>query len=122
MYNFLPDDDLYRGIHPTWWSVTDKRPTSAAFKDPELSVDWCKYSSLQESFERYKRLFGLDTAAIVSFKVQNAENLGQEVKHDPDEINGEYNEAHTLVSGKKTKKIARQFAREYAQVYPEFQL
>lgn len=116
MCNFEPDDDLYRGICPEWWSDTDDRPTSAAFRDYELSVDWCKYSSPIESLERFKRLFCLSNVALASIRIQDAENLKQRIIYDPCKIKGEYNSAHTLVKGKKTKSIARKFAREYAKV------
>ena len=122
MCNFEPNDDLYRGIRPEWWSYSDNRPTSAAFNDYDMSVDWSKYSSSKQSFERYIRLSGLDTATLISIKVKAAENLAQEVVWNPCEIKGEYNHSHTLIKGKKTKSIARKFARDIAQVVPEFRL
>ena len=122
MCKYSPDDDLYRGIRPEWWSHTDCRPTSAAFQDDNLSVDWCKYSTAKESFDRYKRASGLLNVALVSIKVEHAIDLKQKVEYDPCTINGEYNSAHTLVIGHKTKSIARQFARKYARVYEEYRL
>ena len=122
MCEFEPDDDLFRGIRPEWWSNTDDRPTSAGFQDDEMSVDWCKYSTARQSFDRYKRMSGLSNAALVSIKVQDVISLRQKIKYDPCTINGEYNSAHTLVIGKKNRTIARRFAREFAKVILEFRL
>ena len=117
MFNFEPDQNLYRGIHPDWWSHNDKRPSSLAFDHYKMSVDWCIYSTPSVSFDRYKRLVGLSRAALASIKVRDALLLQQEVKYNPCEIRGEYNPAHTLVIGSKPKKtVARRFAREFARV------
>lgn len=117
MCKFESDHDLYRGIRPdAWWSLNENRPTSLAFKDYEMSVDWCIYSTQSESFDRYKRLSGLTKAALASIKVRDVLSLQQELKYNPCEIRGEYNPAHTLVIGKKTKTVARRFAREFAKV------
>ena len=116
MCNFEPDHDLYRGIHPGWWSRNDNRPSSLAFDHLEMSVDWCIFSTPSESFSRYKRLADLPRAALASIKVRDAHLLKQKVKHNPCEERGEYNLAHTLVIGDKPKSVARKFARELAKV------
>ena len=116
MCKFEPDDDLYRGIRPEWWSHTDNRPTSQAFRDYELSVDWCKYSTSHESFERYKRLFGLSSAALVSISVKDVKDIGQEIKYDPCKVKSENNIAHTLVIGKKTHRISHTLAIKASKI------
>ena len=116
MCNFDHDHDLYRGIHPDWWSPKDNRPSSLAFDHSEMSVDWCIYSNEFESYNRFKRLVGLSKAGLASIKVHHAVTLDQTIKYDPCEINSEYNPAHTLVIGDKPKSVARRFAREFAKV------
>jgi len=117
MCKFEPDHDLYRGVHPSWWSHKDNRPSSLAFNHTEMSVDWCVFSTSTQSFFRYMKQAGLSNGALASFKVAEAQLLHQKVKYDPVEIEGEYNPAHTLVIGNKPKKtVARRFAKEFAKV------
>ena len=102
----LNSANLLRRIHPTQ-VVTDgntgsKRPSSAAFKDPKLSVD----------VEPVLDALGLDWRfslrsypgqSLVRFLAQAARTQGQAVVPLP--IVGE-NEAHAEVQGKKTPGIA----------------
>ncbi len=107
MPEFKPEHGLYRRIHPDFWSKKDGRPTSAAFQDPNLSVDWSILSTPKESFDRAKD----KRIGIASVTVENALDLGQDVVHDPLHENGILNEAHTLIVGDKPRSIARQFAK-----------
>ena len=92
-------DELYRRIHPS--QVKDGRPTSAAFKDLELSVDLARLTTCQRSLRRYP-LHGL--ASIIT---GHARSQQQVVFHDPLETNP----AHALVKGTKTLSVARSLAR-----------
>jgi len=95
------NDDLYRRIPPTQYYEKESRPSSAAFRDPELSVDWSKYTTPE------KTLRGYPSHHLGSFKAIVPRQLSQEVKHNP--IPGNY--AHSLVIGKKTIAIARKLAK-----------
>ena len=92
-------DDLYRRIHPL--QVRDGRPTSAAFTDPELSVDLAKLTTPQPSLSDYA------SHGLASIIAGHARSLRQEVFHNPVESNP----AHALVKGKKTPSIAKSLAR-----------
>jgi len=92
-------DHLYRRIHPL--QVKDGRPTSAAFKDPELSVDLARLTTLQQSLAAYP------TYGLASITAGHARSLEQEVFHDPLESNP----AHALVKGTKPPRTARGLAR-----------
>lgn len=92
-------DDLYRRIHPL--QVKDGRPTSAAFKHTELSVDLAQLTTPGQS------LSGYASHGLASITARHARSLRQDVFHDPLETNP----AHALVRGKKTPGIAKSLAR-----------
>lgn len=92
-------DALYRRIHPL--QVKDGTPTSAAFKDAELSVDLARLTTFERS------LTGYPSHGLASVTAGYARSLEQTVLHDPLETNP----AHTLVKGNKTPRIARSLAR-----------
>lgn len=92
-------DALYRRIHPL--QVKDGMPTSAAFKDAELSVDLARLTTLERS------LTGYLSHGLASIAAGYARSLEQTVLHDPRETNP----AHALVKGNKTPRIARSLAR-----------
>ena len=107
-----PEDRLLRWLHPGQFNWEENRPTSAAFKDPEMSVDILSMTTVSESYERARKL---GKNAVASFSYQQAIELGLEVKHDP--IEG--NDAHALVLGKKTNSISKKLARScQVEVYP----
>lgn len=92
-------DELYRRIHPS--QVKDGMPTSAAFKDVELSVDLARLTTLERS------LTGYPSHGLASITAGHARSLKQTVFHDPLEANP----AHAIVKGHKTLSIARSLAR-----------
>ena len=92
-------DDLYRRIH--FSQVKDGRPTSAAFKHTELSVDLAKLTTPEQS------LSGYASHGLASITAGHARSLGQDVLHDPLEANP----AHALVRGTKPLSIARSLAQ-----------
>lgn len=93
-------DALYRRIHPS--QVKDGRPSSAAFKDAELSVDLARLTTLERS------LMGYPLHGLASITAGYARSQGQTVFHDP---LLPANPAHTLVKGHKTLGIAKSLAR-----------
>jgi hypothetical protein len=111
-YQTKPEDRLLRWLHPGQFNWEENRPTSAAFKDREMSVDILSMTTVSESYERATKL---GKNAVASFSYQQAVELGLEVKHDP--IEG--NDAHALVLGKKTNSIAKKLASMcQVEVYP----
>jgi hypothetical protein len=102
------DEALIRGIHPDQWNPNTDRPTSAAYRKTELSVD-------------RERLRGVDTCCkmhptwgFTRFQVRAALALALEVKADPKTgippppgapPTAEYNPAHALVIGRKKQMI-----------------
>jgi hypothetical protein len=107
-----PDDRFLRWLHPGQFDWNENRATSAAFKDPQMSVDILSMTTVDESYQRAEKQ---GKNAVVSFSYQQVKDLELEIKHDP--IDG--NEAHALVLGNKTKSIARKLANACkVEVYP----
>lgn len=74
------EDKLFRWLHPGQFKWDEKRPTSAAFQDPYMSVDIACLTSLQESYERAKKN---NKDAIASIVAQQAFDKNQKVHHCP---------------------------------------
>lgn len=103
----IPDDAvLWRRIHPDHVVDDDnlgrKRPTTAAFRDDELSVVVAKADRDPQSV-----LIGLEKFSLVSIIAGTARALGLEVSPDPtgDEP------AHALILGRKTRSIQNALAK-----------
>jgi hypothetical protein len=110
-------DLLLRRIPPAWWvydeALQRKRPTTAAFDDPEMSVALA--SVLHDLAEPLTApLRGHDGFALVSLGPELARACGQAVCRDP----LPEDPAHGLVVGKKTESIKKKFARNCAWVVP----
>jgi hypothetical protein len=103
------DADLLRRIHPEQ-VVDDKnlgkrRPSSAAFKDPTMSVD------AEPILHQYRldwtfSLRGHSGYSLARFRAGAAREKGLAVIHKPESNNP----AHTEVIGKKTGSIAKHLA------------
>jgi tRNA(Leu) C34 or U34 (ribose-2'-O)-methylase TrmL len=107
-----PDDRLLRWLHPGQFDWKENRATSAAFKDPQMSVDILSMTTVDESYQRAQKQ---GKNAVVSFTYQQVKDLELEVKHDP--VDG--NNAHALVLGNKTKSIAKKLAQACkVEIYP----
>lgn len=105
----IPDDCIvFRYIHPSCWT-SDGRPTSGVMSDPEMSVDWDKYSTLEETARRASPSHGATTLAVAFLR---SSEIAQRVDHDP----MTENVAHTLVNGNKPPSIARKIAK-HAMAY-----
>lgn len=98
------DDFLYRRVHPTQVKK-DGTVSTAAFTDPELSVDIASLSSAEKSLRRAKSdEYGLAKLAV---KEVRAVTVAQEVLHWPVILNY----SHALVKGKKTTSAKKQLAQ-----------
>jgi len=131
-----------RWLHPGQFDWTEMRPTSAAFKDPYMSVDLACLTTLEESYERGKLM---NKNAVASLMTEQAFEKAQTVQHCPTQIceaAGELvcitdtecrayqadglsralrctNSAHGCVIGNKTSSVARFFAKNAkVEIYP----
>src|ERR1043165_348525 len=110
----IPDGSfVLRHVHPRCW--IGARPSSGCLSDHELSVDWEKYSTLEQTAKRG----GVGHFAVTfSVAYLRGAQIEQDVRHDP--INT--NRAHSLVIGDKSKDkaaIARSIA-QHCQTLPKF--
>jgi hypothetical protein len=99
------DHDLLRRVRPE--QVVDdenlglRRPSSAVFKDPELSAD-SEHILLQNGSDWSFSLQGYNGYSLARFKAGAARQHGLPVIHIP--LQG--NSAHVEVHGKKTQGVA----------------
>src|SRR5262245_47927971 len=99
------DADLLRRIRPD--QIVDdknlgaKRPSSAAFKDPNMSVD-AEHLLQQQGLDWTFSLRGHAGYSLARFKAGTARAKGLAVVHKPEPSNL----AHTEVQGKKTQGAA----------------
>lgn len=113
VYKVKPSDKLLRWLHPGQFDWEENRATSAAFKDDDMSVDILCLTTIEESYNRAKKI---GKNAVVSIEAQLAIEKGLEVYHSPREDNY----AHGSVAGKKTKSIAKFLAQNCeVEIYPQ---
>jgi hypothetical protein len=76
-----PHEDLYRGVTtPAWWVPEEKRPSSAAFRHPDFSVDVVSLAgSASYTLGHLPRGSGL-----VQFNCGAARALGANARLEPD--------------------------------------
>jgi hypothetical protein len=135
-------DKLYRWLHPAQFKWDEKRPTSAAFKDPYMSVDIACLTTLEESYSRAEKI---QKNAVASIAAQQAFDKNQQVYSCPKQVCQSTDEAvcvtdnncaayqqdglsrtlvcvnpaHGCVVGKKTESIAKFFAKHCeVEIYP----
>lgn len=94
-------EQLYRRVHPTQVK-DDGKLSSAAFTDPELSVDRAMLTTTEQTLREHPK------HGIAAFTAGLARELEQEVVPDA----SLFNRAHALVKGSKPKSVKRRFARE----------
>jgi hypothetical protein len=85
---------------------TVKRPSSVCFKHFNMSVNWAKYSTAEETAKA-------SSAAVVELITLDCKSLHQDVIHSPiqeGEPDGP-NQAHSEVRGDKPKPIRDAFVR-----------
>ena len=103
------DADLLRRIHPIQIvddkNLGERRPSSAAFKDPAMSVD-AEPILHQHALNWTFSLRGHSGYSLARFRAGVAREKGLAVIHKPVSDNP----AHTEVIGKKTGSIAKYLA------------
>lgn len=112
----IPDDaELWRRIHPHHLTVdenpgrTHRRPSSAAFRDAELSVILVEPArDPQSAIEHYSGYY----LAVIT--VGDARGLGLTIQRDPTPED----DAHCLVLGKKKGRADSALARAAKWVIP----
>jgi hypothetical protein len=93
----IPDDDaLYKRVHASLFK--DGRIMTGAFKQVEMSVDWSKYSTAQNSRDRAKKPSLNGVIELIARDVRQIP--GQVVEHAP----LLENRSHSLVVGGKNEK------------------
>lgn len=118
----IPDKDaLYRRLAPNHLRPSDGKVNSTAFKrnsavkknvkepDPDVSVDWAKYTTMKESL----RLAGRPDHGIGSLAAGLPRALGLSVVHTPDEERR--NRAHSSIRGIADEKTCRILADELSK-------
>jgi hypothetical protein len=112
----LPIDDkdlLYRRLKFDWWDEKKRKIKSCAFSSFNASVDWARFSTKEESFERRSP----DEDRVAQVQAEIPRQAMQQVKHDPDLLSGNY--SHSLISGDKRKaSVRRHIARNSKVVFP----
>jgi hypothetical protein len=108
----IPDHaDLYKRIHKN--IVRDGKIIPFAFRDYEMSVDWDKYSTPEETRQK-----GPQEAAkygIVAMHAGDARNIhGQVVVHTPSRLN----RAHSDVKGEKDEEARVKLRRICIWIIP----
>jgi len=100
------DAGLLRRIHPSHvvddHNFGERRASSAAFKDPKLSVD-AEPILAEDGLDWSFTLEGYEGYSLARFLAGVAREKNLSVVHDPIRPD---NRAHTLVVGKKTPAIA----------------
>jgi len=116
--DFLPEHLLFRAIRPDQWIPKKQRPSSVAFADEELSVDWSLIHNPQELLDWWipKDAANRVGAGVAAFKVGLAYEFKQRVIYNPLMDEEPPNPAHTLVIGLKSKPVARKFAKSVMMV------
>ena len=101
----IPDSALlFRRIHRIFFDSDSGHVSSGAFDGPEMSVNWEKYATPEETAEQDK---SGNTVAIASLRSGFCRSVEQTVVHDPlpEQENTSANLAHALVRGRKSKPI-----------------
>lgn len=98
----IPDKDkLFRRIHHTHL-LPEGEVSSAAFKQPRMSVNWEKYSNAKSTADE-------NSAAVVALAAGGCRELDQTVEHTPikpEQPTGP-NQAHAEVCGNKSGAVSR---------------
>jgi hypothetical protein len=142
-YTIEDSDKLYRWLHPSQFKWDEGRPTSAAFKDPYMSVDLACLTSLEDSYSRARKN---NKNAVASILVSQARQKEQKVVHCPTQVLSQFSEqsicqtesdcpafdrsisekdlictnaAHGCVIGKKSSSVYKFFSKNcLVEIYP----
>src|SRR4051794_38551014 len=102
----IPDDaELLRHVHPEQWLANEQRPSSAAFKDFRLSVNWKAIWGVEQTRRP-------NSAAVIKLNAGPCRNLSQQVEHTPIAAGEPFgpNPSHVEIVGEKPRPVARQLA------------
>jgi len=97
----IPDEaNLFRKVHPNFFNRETGMVSSAAFDKDEMSVNWEKYRSAEQSADE-------KSAVVVALVAGDCRELKQTVIHTPIEPDQEFgpNQSHAEICGKKTGSV-----------------
>ncbi len=104
----IPDPArLFRRVHRHFFEAATGHISSAAFDGEEMSVNWEKYATAEETAAQDRTG---NSAAVVAVLAGDCRRLSQTVRHAPlpaDDL-APANPAHALVCGKKSRPIKQQ--------------
>jgi len=101
----IPDSAfLFRRIHRVFFDFDSGRISSGAFDGQEMSVNWEKYATAEETAAQDA---ARNTVAVAALRADFCRSVEQEVVHDPlPESDGmPANRAHSLVRGRKSRPV-----------------
>jgi hypothetical protein len=106
----IPDEDtLFRAAHKNWF-FPDGDLKEGYFRDYEMSCDWCKYSTPEDTRARRDNS---DDNAVIEMSVsaiRSTRSEPQRVEHAPIDDPVKPNQAHTHVIGnKKSNRVRSDF-------------
>ena len=103
----IPDSALlFRRIHRIFFDSVSGHVSSGAFDGLEMSVNWNKYATAEETAAQDG---SGSTVAVASITAEFCRSLQQTVIHDPlpAQTGAPANRAHALVRGQKSKSVKR---------------
>ena len=101
------EEYLYRRVVEIHFDQTKGKINSSAFHGPNLSVDWAKFTTPEESISRIPV-----GRCLAKLQAQFPRQVGQEVRHDPMPLNY----SHSLIVGDKRKQSVRRYLRDHCEV------
>ncbi|HSU54784.1 MAG TPA: hypothetical protein VLT36_12050 [Candidatus Dormibacteraeota bacterium] len=97
----IPNEaNLFRKVHPHFFNRETGMVSSAAFDKDDMSVNWEKYRSAEQSADE-------KSAVVVALLARDCRELEQTVIHTPIEPGEPFgpNQSHTEVCGKKNGSV-----------------
>ncbi len=113
----IPDSALlFRRIHRAFFDFDSGRVSSAAFDGLEMSVNWDRFATAEETAVQDK---SGNTVAVAALATEFCRSVEQTVVHDPRPEEGSIpaNPAHALVRGRKSKSIKQRLRDAAALVW-----
>jgi hypothetical protein len=109
MQIFLIGDEeyLYRKVTELHFDPAKGKINSSAFYGDELSVDWAKFTTPEDSLKRPPV-----GKCLAKLQAQFPRKLEQEVRHDP--LSSNY--SHSLIVGDKRKQSVRRYLRDHSEI------
>ena len=107
----IPDTaNLFRNVPAVQYDVENRRASSAAFNDSQMSVNWDRYAAPDQHVKP-------STDYVTAINCGVCREAGQVVQHAPIEPDGPFgpNQAHTEIHGKKNNAVKNKL-RDSAQI------